>query len=183
LKIRRAADSFGVDKLPSTFINFNATHDTVRKTIASLTAMLVLQCGIYCACGTAAASASTACHRVNSGYKASEPEAGSSLVGCASHHVHVHDKQGDMSSGKGPLHHTGGHGGESCSHCRPSLNAAELGKTDTFVNASLPLDVLAPLFDSNRFDTAEIPPFRFHFGLPPPVAGATLLSLHCALTT
>ena len=172
-----------IDKLPSTFVHSERVQDTARKIIASFTAMFVLQCGIYCACGTASASTSSSCHHVVSGDKAHEREAGSSPWGCASHHVHDGESHEKVPSGEAPSHHTGGHGGESCSHCQPSLTATESGTKTAFASPSSSLGVFEPVFASNLFHTVAILPCRFLFGLPPPVAGATLLGLHCALIT
>ena len=172
-----------VDKLPSTFVHFRRMQDAARKIIASFTAMFVLQCGIYCACGTASASTSSSCHHVDSGDKADEREAGSSPLGHDSHHAHNGESHEKVPSGEAPSHHTSGHGGESCSHCQPSLTATEAGTNTAFASPSSELGVFDPVFISNLFHTVKILPCRFLFGLPPPVAGATLLGLHCALIT
>ena len=157
----------------------------VSRIIVGFTALFVLQCGIYCACGTASAAFISPCHQAVStpaepGFKVEDSDLPSK---CAEHHTSIAESSRHAPSTPVPLRHTGEHSRDTCSHCQPSLTAREAG---TVVNPIAPATLLGgiePIPNSSLIDSFGISQFRFLLGLPPPVPCETLLGLHCALTT
>ena len=144
-----------------------------RKLVGGVTALMVLFCGIYCACGSTATDA----HEPHEAVAAAT----------STPHCHVQDGTDEPKADAGhsdsqPCHH---HDHDtSCKNCQPTLSVDGNGKTltDLTPNGWL-FGSLALIPTIQPLDSPLLVRSAFYGDLPPPTPAPTLLSLHCALTT
>lgn len=154
-----------------TGLSIRAVRQAARRIIAGVTALCVLLCSLYCACGDAAASNAPACH--------AGPANPSTPL-----HPHCHSgedstRPGHQEESQLPPAERG-----ECRHCQPAAAGIEPSKT----SGDLPQFAAAVMFPAlPQFipPHAQTPldPRLVRGDLPPPAHASTLLSLHCALNT